>query len=88
MRINEIKNDLLSIGEAIVDRYLTLISLGGLPCEWHVFNTTILNNDMILGFEELLTICSQEETRMMEQDMPSNMNDPIAFSAHAKKTTM
>lgn len=50
-----------------------------------MFNTTILNNDRIPGFEELLTRCSQEETRMMELDMPSNRNDPIAFSAHAKK---
>ena len=50
-----------------------------------MFNTTILNNDKILGFEELSTRCSQEETRMMELDMPSNRNDPIAFSTHAKK---
>ena len=31
MRIIEIKNDLLSIGEVIADQELTLISLGGLP---------------------------------------------------------
>ena len=48
MRITEIKNDLLSIGEAIADRELTFIALGGLPHEWHMFNTTILNNDKIL----------------------------------------
>ena len=40
---------------------------------------------MILGFEELLTRCSQEETRMTKLDMPLNRNDPTAFSAHAKK---
>lgn len=40
---------------------------------------------MIPGFEELLTRCSQEETRMTELDMPLNRNDPTAFSAHAKK---
>ena len=49
-----------------------------------MFNTTILNNDRVPGFEELLTRCSQEETKMMELDMPSNRNDPTAFSAHAK----
>ena len=31
LRITEIKNDLLSIGEVIPDRELTLTSLGGLP---------------------------------------------------------
>jgi len=50
-----------------------------------VFNTTILNNDKIPGFEELLTRCSQEETRMLEIDMPSNKNDPTTFPAHVKK---
>ena len=85
MSMTEIKNDLLSIGEAIAHRELILIALGGLSHEWHVFNTTILNNERIPGFEELQTKCSQEETRMMELDMPSNRNDPIAFSAHAKK---
>eukprot|EP00253_Pinus_taeda_P002410 PITA_02410 len=85
MGITEIKNDFLSIGEAIADRELTLIALGGLPPEWHVLNTTILNNDKIIGFEELLTRCSQEETRMMELEMPSNRDNPTAFSAHAKR---
>ena len=85
MRITEIKNDLLSIGEDIADMEITLIALGGLPLKWHLFNTIILNNDKIPGFEELLTRCSQEETRMMEMDMPSNRNDPTSFSTHAKK---
>eukprot|EP00253_Pinus_taeda_P027444 PITA_27444 len=85
MRITEIKNDLLSIGEAIVDMELTLIALGGLPPEWYVFNTTILNNDRIPGFEELLTRCSEEETRLMELEMPLNRNNPTRFSAHAKR---
>jgi len=58
MRIIEIKNDLLSIEEVIVDRELTLIALGGLSREWDVFNTTILNNDRIPGFDELLTRCT------------------------------
>ena len=51
MRITEIKNDLLSIGELVADRELTLIALGGLTRAWDVFNTTILNNDRILGFD-------------------------------------
>jgi len=84
MRITKIKND-LSIGEVIANRELTLISLGGLSHEWHVFNITILNNNRIPSFAKLLTRCSQEETRMMEMDMPSNRNEPTAFSMHAKK---
>ena len=50
-----------------------------------MFTTTILNNDRIPGFDELLTRCTQEETRMMERDKPSNGNDPTAFSTHAKR---
>eukprot|EP00253_Pinus_taeda_P001882 PITA_01882 len=85
LRITEIKNDLLSIGEVIPNRELTLTTLGGLPPKWYVFRTTILNNDRILGFEELMTRCIQEETRMVEQEIPSNRSNPIAFSAHAKR---
>ena len=85
MRITQIKNDLLSIGEFIVGRELTLIALAGLSRAWDVFNTTILNNDRIPSFNELLVRCTQEETRMMERNKPSNRNDPTAFSAHAKR---
>jgi len=45
LRITEIKNDLFSIGEVILDRELTLTTLGGLPPEWYVFRTTVLNDD-------------------------------------------
>lgn len=85
MKITEIKNYLLSIGEVISDRELTLISLGGLPCEWDVFNTAILNNGQIPGFDELLTRCTQDETMMIERDMHSNRKDPTTFSIDAKK---
>ena len=63
MRITQIKNDLLSIGEVIADKELTLIALGGLSRPWDVFTITILNNDKIHGFDELLATCTQEEMR-------------------------
>lgn len=73
LRITKIKNDLLSIRKDIPDRELTRTSLGGLPPEWHVFRTTILKNDRIPRFEELMSRCIQEETRMVEQEMPNSM---------------
>jgi len=57
LRIVEIKNDLLSIGELIPDRKMTLTTLGGLPSEWYIFRTTLLNNNVIPGFEELMARC-------------------------------
>eukprot|EP00253_Pinus_taeda_P002055 PITA_02055 len=86
MRITQIKNELLSIGEVISDREHLPIALGGLPRPWDVFVTTILNNYRIPGFDELLARSTQEETRMMERDKPSNGNEPTAFYAHAKRT--
>ena len=85
LRITEIKNDLLSIGEAITDREMALTTLGGLPSEWYVFRTTLLNNNVIPGFEELMARCIQEETRVEEQEMPMPKGPPVAFSSHAKK---
>jgi len=61
---------------------LTIIALGSLTREWDVFNTTILNNDRIPRFDELLARCTQEEIRTMERDKPSNVNNPTFFSAH------
>ena len=58
MRITQIKTNLLSIGEVIADRELTLIALGVLSRAWDVFNTTILNNDRISSFDELLARCT------------------------------
>eukprot|EP00253_Pinus_taeda_P026306 PITA_26306 len=85
MRITQIKNDLLSIGEVTDDRELTLIALGGLSRACAVFNTTIFNNDRIPSFNELFARCTQEDTRMMARDKPSNGNEPTAYSTHAKK---
>eukprot|EP00253_Pinus_taeda_P001640 PITA_01640 len=85
LRIIEIKNDLLSIGEVIPERELTITTLRGLPSEWYIFRTTLLNNDQILGFEELMSRCIQEETRMVEQEVPSNRGNPTNFFAHAKR---
>eukprot|EP00253_Pinus_taeda_P001744 PITA_01744 len=70
LRITEIRNNLLSIGETITDREMAFTTLGGLPSEWYVFKTTLLNNNVIPGFEELMGRCIQEETRVEEQEMP------------------
>ena len=85
LRITEIKNDLLSIGKAITEREMALMTLGGLPSEWYVFRTTLLNNNIIPGFEELMARCIQEETRVEEQEMPMPKGPPAAFSSHANK---
>lgn len=86
MRITQIKNELLLIGEVVVDRELILIALGGISRPWNISTTTILNNDRIPGFDELLARCTQEETRMMERDKSNDGNEPTAFFAHAKRT--
>eukprot|EP00253_Pinus_taeda_P014766 PITA_14766 len=82
LRITEIKNDLLSIGEVIPDREMALTTLGGLPSEWYIFKNTLLNNNIILGFEELMARCIQEEARMEEHEMPTVKGHLAAFSSH------
>ena len=84
LRITEIKNDLLSIGETITDREMALTTLGGLPSEWYVFRTTLLNYNVIPGFEELMARCIQEETREEEQEMPM-LKGPLAASSSQSK---
>ena len=81
LKMTEIRNNLLAIGETIADREMVLTALGGLSSEWHVFNTTILNNNVIPYFDEVLSRCVQEETRMNEYENEGN----TAFAAHTKK---
>ena len=85
MRLTKIMNNILVIWEVISDREIVLIALGRLPRDWHVFNTTIVNNNVIPDFDEILTRCTQEETRIMEYASNGNGSDPTAFVAHAKK---
>ena len=81
LKLTEIRNNLLAIGERIDYGEMVLNTLGGLSSEWHVFNTTILNNNVIPDFDEVLSRCVQEETRMKEYENEGN----VAFIARAKK---
>ena len=81
LKLIEIRNNLLAIGETIADREMVLTALGDLSSEWHGFNTTILNNNVIPNFDEVLSRCVQEETRMKEYENEGN----VAFTARAKK---
>ena len=64
---------------------MELTTLRGLPSEWYVFRATLLNNNVITGFEELMARCIQEETRVQEREMPMPKGPPTAFSSYAKK---
>jgi len=48
-------------------------------------STLLFSITTIPGLEELMTRCSQEETRTMELEMPSNRNNPTVFSTCAKR---
>ena len=61
MKLIEIRNNLLAIRGTIANREIFLTALGGLSSKWHVFNTTILNNNVIPDFDEVLSRCVQKE---------------------------
>jgi len=63
---------------------MALTTLGGLPSEWYMFKTTLLNYNVFLGFEELMARCIQEETREEEQEMPMPKGPLAAFSSQSK----
>ena len=73
LKLTNIRNSMLAIGETIADQEMVLIALGGLSSERHVFNTTILNNNVIPDFDEVLLRCVQEETRMKEYENEGNV---------------
>jgi len=69
----------------MIDWEMALMTLGGLPSEWYVFRTTLLNYNVIPGFKELMARCIQEETREEVQEIPMPKGPHVSFSSHAKK---
>eukprot|EP00253_Pinus_taeda_P027685 PITA_27685 len=53
LRITKIKKISYLLGR-LTDREMALTTLGGLPSEWSVFKTSLLNNNVIPGFEKLM----------------------------------
>lgn len=58
MRVSQLKDQLLIVGEPMSYKELVLIALGGLPPIWETFITTISNNEKFPTFDEFVRKCT------------------------------
>jgi hypothetical protein len=60
------------------------IVLNGLPKTWDAFAASMNTRKEYLTFEELLTCCAQEESRINAKENPQNKYDDQAFTTRFK----
>lgn len=87
IRITEIRDQLRTAQETILDRELVMTSLSGLPSSWDMFIASTNNRERIPSFDELLSLCNQEERLMISRGRIQRLNEgePNTFVAQGKK---
>lgn len=60
-------------------RKITITTLRGLPPEWYVFSSTLLNNNVIPGFEQLMARCIQKRQGWRIKKCPHLKAIPLPF---------
>jgi hypothetical protein len=68
MKITQIQDQLVAIGETVQDVELVNVALRGLPRSWEPFVQGICARDKLPDFDRLWTDCIQEETRLVSRD--------------------
>lgn len=64
MKISELKDQLSTIGDEVVDKDLVMLALNGLPHSWEPFIQGISGRSKFPKFDHLHTDCIQEESRL------------------------
>jgi hypothetical protein len=84
VRISQLRDQLQSIEEIILEKELVNIVLNGLPKTWDAFAASMNTRKEYPTFEELWTCCAQEESRIIAKEKPQNKYDDQAFTTRFK----
>jgi hypothetical protein len=84
LRISQLRDQLQDIEEIISEKELVNIVLNGLPKTWDAFSSSMNTRKEYPTFEELWTICAQEESRINAKDKSQNKYKDQAFIAKFK----
>jgi hypothetical protein len=84
VRISQLRDQLKSIEEIILENELVNIVLNGLPKTWDTFAASMNTRKEYPTFEELCTCCAQEESRISEKEKPQKKYNDQAFTTRLK----
>ena len=57
MKITELKDQLIAIGESFVDKDLVMLALNGLPHSWESFIQGVSGRDDLPKFDSVEAVC-------------------------------
>ena len=72
MKISQLKEQLIAIGETVDDEDLVAVALDGLPLSWETYVQGINARENQPSFDRLWTDCLQEEGGIMNKSGPPN----------------
>lgn len=64
MKISELRDQLCTIGDKVIDKDLVMLALNGLPHSWEPFIQSISGRSKLPKFDQLRADCIQEESRL------------------------
>jgi hypothetical protein len=86
MRNLEIRDQLGSIGENVIDGELVITNLNALPRHWEPFLQSVSGRVDLPEFDRLWTDCTWEDTRLISRGVQDSHDDENkAPSSHAKR---
>jgi hypothetical protein len=86
MRITQIRDQLVAIGEAVDDTELVNVALNGFPGSWEPFVQGICAREKLPPFDRLWIDCIQEEAQIESRNKQRGSDDENqALAAHARK---
>jgi hypothetical protein len=85
MRISQIKDQLVSIGDPVEDTELVTTTLNGFPSSWDPFVQGICARSKFPKFNKLWEDCTQEESRLISKSQKTNDDENQALVAQVKK---
>jgi hypothetical protein len=84
LRISQLRDQLQPIEEIISEKELVNLVLNGIPKTWDAFTASMNTRKEYPTFEEPLTCCAQEESRISAKEKPQKKHDDQAFTTRFK----
>jgi hypothetical protein len=84
-RVNQIKEQIESIGDTVNIEEMVMTTLNDLPSSWDAFIQGIYSIRNLPKFGRLWKDCNQEEARMEEREAKMTCDDDQALAAHTRK---
>jgi hypothetical protein len=85
MRISQIKEQVVAIGDSVDDAELLTTTLNAFPSSWDPFVQGICARSKLPKFDKLWIVCTQEESRSISKSQKTNDEENQALVAHVKK---